>query len=67
MTSETHHECCAHHRHHHELVIDGVSVNYRDILALDRVSFATSCGNRVALVGPNGAGKSTAIKLLIGE
>jgi ABC-type Mn2+/Zn2+ transport system ATPase subunit len=48
------------------LVIDGVSVNYRDILALDRVSFATSCGNRVALVGPNGAGKSTLLKAIAG-
>ncbi len=39
---------------------------YRDILALDRVEMATSCGNRVALIGPNGAGKSTLLKAIAG-
>jgi ABC-type Mn2+/Zn2+ transport system ATPase subunit len=61
-----HHDCCAHHGHHHELVIDGLSVSYRDILALSGVSMATSCGNRVALIGPNGAGKSTLLKAIAG-
>lgn len=64
--SEEHHECCAHHGHHHELVIDSLRVSYRNTLALDDISFATSCGNRVALVGPNGAGKSTLLKAIAG-
>ncbi len=64
--SEEHHDCCAHHAHHHELVIDGLQVRYRNNLALDGVNFATSCGNRVALVGPNGAGKSTLLKAIAG-
>lgn len=61
-----HHSSCAHHGHHHELVIEGLSVSYRDILALSGVSMATSCGNRVALIGPNGAGKSTLLKAIAG-
>ncbi|PAW66965.1 MAG: manganese ABC transporter ATP-binding protein [Verrucomicrobiia bacterium Tous-C4TDCM] len=64
--SEEHHDCCAHHSQHHELVIDSLRVTYRNTLALDAVSFATSCGNRVALVGPNGAGKSTLLKAIAG-
>jgi ABC-type Mn2+/Zn2+ transport system ATPase subunit len=67
LKAETgHHDCCAHHGHHHELVIAGLSVSYRDILALSGVSMATSCGNRVALIGPNGAGKSTLLKAIAG-
>ncbi len=60
------HPCCAHHLHHHELRVEGLRVGYRDVLALDGVSFATSCGSCVALVGPNGAGKSTLLKAIAG-
>jgi ABC-type Mn2+/Zn2+ transport system ATPase subunit len=60
------HECCAHHHHHHELRVEDLRVSYRDVLALDGVSFATSCGSCVALVGPNGAGKSTLLKAIAG-
>jgi ABC-type Mn2+/Zn2+ transport system ATPase subunit len=61
-----HHDHCAHHGHHHELVIEGLCVHYRRIVALEGISFATSCGNRVALIGPNGAGKSTLLKAVAG-
>lgn len=66
MIEEIHHKDCAHHSHHHELEIEGLGVRYRDVLALEGVSMASSCGNRVALVGPNGAGKSSLLKAIAG-
>lgn len=66
MTDHTHHDCCAHHHHHHELVVDQLSAGYRKITALEDISFATSCGTRLALVGRNGAGKSTLLKAIAG-
>ncbi len=60
------HDHCAHHGHHHELVVEGLSVSYRRLVALENVDLATSCGTRVALIGPNGAGKSTLLKAIAG-
>lgn len=64
--SEPHHDCCEHHDHHHELVVQDLTIRYRETVALEDISFATSCGNRVALIGANGAGKSTLIKGIAG-
>jgi ABC-2 type transport system ATP-binding protein len=39
---------------------------YREVRAVDRVSFSVEEGEAVAFLGPNGAGKSTTIKMLTG-
>jgi len=65
MTHPTH-DSCAHCGHHHELRVESLRVRYRNVLALQDVSFATSCGACVALIGPNGAGKSTLLKAVAG-
>jgi ABC-type Mn2+/Zn2+ transport system ATPase subunit len=57
---------CHHCAQHHELQVRGVSVRYQKTEALTDISFATSCGNTVALIGPNGAGKSTLLKAVAG-
>lgn len=66
MSHAGHEPECAHCVHHHELEVTGLTVRYRDIPALQDISFATSCGNVVALIGPNGAGKSTLLKTIAG-
>jgi len=50
----------------HQLEVRGLTVSYREVLALEDVDFATSCGRCLALIGPNGAGKSTLLKSLAG-
>lgn len=43
-----------------------ISRQYRDVRAVDGVSFMVETGEMVGYLGPNGAGKSTTLKMLTG-
>ena len=44
--------------------IEGLSKQYRDVLAVDNLSLTIKTGELFALLGLNGAGKTTTIKML---
>ncbi len=48
------------------LVLEGVTKRFKDLLALDNVSFALQEGDIFGYIGPNGAGKTTTIKIIVG-
>jgi len=43
-----------------------VSKSYKDVLALDDISFTIQKGEIFGYIGPNGAGKTTTIKIIVG-
>jgi len=48
------------------LEIKNLNVHYGRYLALEKINFRLTQGERVAVVGPNGAGKSTLFKVIAG-
>jgi manganese/iron transport system ATP-binding protein len=47
------------------LQVDGLTVAYRQLRALDNISFTLPWGQLVGVIGPNGAGKSTLLKAML--
>ena len=43
-----------------------ISKSYKDLLALDNISFKIQKGEIFGYIGPNGAGKTTTIKIIVG-
>jgi ABC-2 type transport system ATP-binding protein len=48
------------------ITASGLSKQYKNLRALDNVSFQIAPGRIVGLIGPNGAGKTTALKAILG-
>ncbi|MBM3573740.1 MAG: ABC transporter ATP-binding protein [Alphaproteobacteria bacterium] len=48
------------------LAIDGATVRFGGIVAVDDVSFALNRGELLGLIGPNGAGKTTMLRVITG-
>jgi len=48
------------------IVIDRLSVAYREVEALRSISLTVKAGRLTGIIGPNGAGKSTLIKAMLG-
>ena len=46
--------------------VSGLTKYYRDVLALDQVSFEVGKGEVLGFLGPNGAGKTTTMRILTG-
>jgi ABC-type multidrug transport system ATPase subunit len=49
------------------LKLDGLTVRYGDLVAVNDLTFAVQPGEVVGLVGPNGAGKSSTLRVLTGQ
>ncbi len=59
---------CAHCGREHPVAldVDGLSVNFGGVMAVQDVSFAIREGQILGIIGPNGAGKTTVLDLISG-
>ncbi|HLE13670.1 MAG TPA: ABC transporter ATP-binding protein [Anaerolineales bacterium] len=47
------------------IVTDGLTKEFEDFIAVDRLTLRVEAGEVLALLGPNGAGKTTTVRMLI--
>lgn len=52
-------QCCTY--------IDGLTVSYNGVKAVDSIDFRFSCGELTAIIGPNGGGKTSVLKAILGN
>lgn len=48
------------------LEIENVYKNFKEVKAVDGISFTVKTGEFIALLGPNGAGKTTTVEMIEG-
>lgn len=48
------------------IVVENLTKNYVDLMAVDHISFRVRRGEVYGFLGPNGAGKTTTIRMLVG-
>src|SRR3954447_11942372 len=48
------------------LTVEGLSVHYGGVCAVDNVDFTVPAGQAVGIIGANGAGKTSTLKALMG-
>ena len=49
-----------------EITITGLKKSFKDLIAVDNISFEVCKGEIFGLLGPNGAGKTTTINMICG-
>lgn len=54
------------HRRDAVVSVQGLSKRYRELVAVDDVTFSLAAGTITGFLGPNGAGKTTTLRLLLG-
>lgn len=50
----------------HAIEVERLTKRYRDVIAVDDVSFAVQPGRVTGFLGPNGAGKTTTLRVILG-
>lgn len=48
------------------LEVDGLTKRFKDLVAVDDLSFSVNAGSILGFLGPNGSGKSTTMRMIVG-